>query len=120
MLSFTYRENTGGPFSLLADSEWAWVLGPLAVVATLAVIWWLLSSPAHSRLEVLACGTIVGGAVGNLVDRYQFGAVRDFINLTCIRWPVFNSADVFICIGVVLLFWDLLVNPRHKAPTNQA
>ena len=120
VLSFTYRENTGGPFSLLADSEWAWVLGPLAAVATLAVVWWLLSSGTRSRLEVVACGAIVGGALGNLVDRFQFQAVRDFIDLTCIRWPVFNLADTFICIGVGLLFWDLFLGPRRAAQPGQA
>lgn len=103
ILSFTYRENPGGPFSLLAQSRFAWVLGPLAVAATAAIIWWLLRSQMRSRLEGAACALIVGGAVGNLIDRLHVGAVRDFLKLTCIRWPVFNLADAFVSVGVGLL-----------------
>ena len=66
ILSFTYRENPGGPFSLLAQSRWAWLLGPLALAATGAVIWWLARSQVRSWLEGAGCALIVGGAVGNL------------------------------------------------------
>jgi signal peptidase II len=109
ILSFTYRENPGGPFSLLAQSQWAWVLAPLALAATVAVIWWLLRSQARSWLEASGCGLIVGGAVGNLIDRLSLGVVRDFLKLTCIRWPVFNLADAFVCVGVGLLLLAMVV-----------
>jgi len=107
VLSLTYRENPGGPFSLLAGTGWSWLLAPLSLVAVGAVLWWLRHS--QRRFEAVACAVIVGGATGNLIDRFRLGAVRDFLNLTCIRWPVFNLADVFICVGVGLLlvgvFW---------------
>jgi len=119
VLSFTYRENSGGPFSLLAGSQWSWVLGPLAALATVAVVWWLLSSAGRSRFELAACAAIVAGALGNLIDRFRFQAVRDFINLTCIHWPVFNLADAFICIGVALLLWHLLSTHHEAAPPEQ-
>ena len=115
VLSLTYRENTGGPFSLLAGTRWSWLLGPLALVATAGVVWWVVSSQVRSRLEALACAVIVGGAVGNLIDRLWLGAVRDFLNLTCIHWPVFNLADTFICIGVALLLWELLVGGQQAS-----
>lgn len=108
ILSFTYRENPGGPFSLLAQSRWAWVLGPLALAATAGVIWWLLRSQVRSWLEGTGCALIVGGAVGNLIDRLLLGAVRDFLKLTCIRWPVFNLADAFVSVGVGLLLLAML------------
>jgi signal peptidase II len=109
ILSLTYRENPGGPFSFLAESHWAWVLGPLALAATVAVIWWLLRSQARRWLEATGCALIVGGAVGNLIDRLSLGAVRDFLKLTCIRWPVFNLADAFVCVGVGLLLLAMAV-----------
>jgi len=108
VLNLTYRVNPGGPFSLLAGSPFSWLLGPLALLAIATVIWWLIRSPVHSRLEAVACAIIVGGAAGNLFDRFRYGAVRDFLELTCIRWPVFNLADVFICVGVGLLLLSLL------------
>ena len=108
ILSFTYRQNPGGPFSLLAQSRWAWALGPLALAATAAVVWWLARSQVRSWLEGIGCALIVGGAVGNLIDRLLLGAVRDFLKLTCIRWPVFNLADAFVSVGVGLLLLAML------------
>ena len=113
VLSLTYRENPGGPFSLLADTDWSWLLAPLSLVAVGAVLWWLVR--AQRVLEAVACAVIVGGAVGNLLDRFRLGAVRDFLNLTFIRWPVFNLADVFISVGVGLLLLTVLV-AEARAP----
>jgi len=115
VLNFTYRENPGGPFSLLAGTHWSWLLGPLALVATAGVLWWVMCSQLRSRLEALACAFIVGGALGNIVDRLRLGVVRDFLDLTCIHWPVFNLADTFICIGVALLLWELLVGGQRTS-----
>ena len=120
VLNFTYRENPGGPFSLLAGTRWSWLLGPLALVATAGVVWWVVCSQLRSRLEGLACAIIVGGALGNIIDRLRLGAVRDFLNLTCIRWPVFNLADTFICIGVALLLWELLVGGQQASSSERS
>jgi len=119
VLDFTYRENTGGPFSILAGSDWSWLLGPLALLATAGVVVWVVRAQVRSRVEALACTIIVGGAVGNLIDRLSLGAVRDFLSLTCIRWPVFNLADSFICVGVALLLWELLVGDRRHASSKR-
>jgi signal peptidase II len=116
ILDFAFRTNPGGPFSLLAGSRYSWLLGPLALLAIIAVVWWLIRSPLHSRLEALACAIIVGGAAGNLYDRFRFGVVRDFLELTFVSWPVFNLADVFICIGVGLLLVSLLLG-GSRGPT---
>ena len=115
VLSLSYHRNPGGPFSWLAQYQWSWVLGPLSLVATVAVVWWLVSSQMRSRLEAVACAVIVGGAVGNIIDRLWLGAVRDFLKLTCIRWPVFNLADTFICVGVALLLWGLFVADSKRS-----
>ena len=114
ILSFTYQRNPGGPFSWLAQRRWSWVLGPLSVVATAAVLWWLASSKGRSRLEAAACATIVGGAIGNIIDRLWWGAVRDFLKLSFYP-PVFNLADVFICVGVALLLWSLFVADSKRS-----
>jgi len=117
VLSLSYHRNPGGPFSWLARYRWSWVLGPLSVAATAAVVWWLVSSQVRSRLEAVACAVIVGGAVGNIIDRLWLGVVRDFLKLTCIRWPVFNLADTFICLGVGLLLLGLFRADSRAAHT---
>jgi signal peptidase II len=120
ILSFTYRENPGGAFSLLAQSHWAWVLGPLALAATVAVIWWLLRCQVRSWLEASGGAFIVGGAVGNLIDRLALGAVRDFLKLTCIHWPVFNLADAFVCVGVGLLLLSIALGGASASAAERA
>jgi len=96
--------NTGVAFSLFAGGGTALVVLPLLALAVLAGF--LLLGPAASRpLVWLPAGLILGGAVGNLVDRVREGAVTDFIDPP--YWPAFNLADVAITLGVVALLWVL-------------
>ncbi len=94
-LKFQYAENTGAAFSLFREHP-----GVLAV----AVLAWGLVLPAGERLSRVALGMILGGAVGNLIDRVRFGVVVDFILAYWGRhaWPTFNVADSAICVGVGL------------------
>jgi signal peptidase II len=109
--------NKGVSFGVLnIDAEWTrWVLSAfsLGVAGALAVWAWRVDRPVLA----LAVGLIIGGAVGNAIDRVRLGAVTDFIDVTRLWFPwVFNLADSAISVGSVLLIWDLFLAPRNRAP----
>jgi len=109
--------NTGAAFSFLAGaSGWQrWFFVGLGAVAAVFIIW-MLRSHAGQRLFALALSLILGGAVGNVVDRLQHGYVVDFIQ---VHWgnqyffPSFNVADSAITLGAVLLILDELLRVRR-------
>ncbi|ADC62902.1 signal peptidase II [Allochromatium vinosum] len=122
-VNLTLMFNTGAAFSFLADSGgWQrWFFVVLALIVSGVLVGWLRRLPAHERLHAAALALIIGGAVGNLIDRALLGHVVDFIQvyLPVIPlaifnpWPAFNIADSAITIGVVLL---LLATLRTEAP----
>jgi len=108
--------NKGVSFGVFnSDADWTrWVLSAFSVIvaAALAVWAWKLDR----LLLALALGLIIGGALGNAVDRIRLGAVTDFVDVTRLWFPwVFNLADGAINIGSVLLVWDLFLAPRKRA-----
>lgn len=98
-VSLVHAENSGVAFSLLTGSEAIVVAVTAAIIAGVVV---LFARMRGRRLLWLAVGLIVGGALGNLLDRVRTGAVTDFIQLP--HWPAFNLADTAITLGVVALF----------------
>ncbi|MGH9316355.1 MAG: signal peptidase II [Thermoanaerobaculia bacterium] len=109
----TYVRNTGAAFGLFASvdsSVKAVLLNSVAVLVFLVVSAYALRSSHRSvRLQV-GFSLILGGAVGNLLDRVRFGYVVDFLDFAISghHWPAFNIADSAICVGVGLLFLDML------------
>ncbi|WP_050605067.1 signal peptidase II [Ruegeria sp. 6PALISEP08] len=104
-LVFKYGENRGINFGLFqGDSDTArWVLIGISVAICVGVLVWL-SRTATSNLMLLCAGLLIGGALGNVVDRVLYGFVLDFLNMSCcgINNPfVFNLADVFIFAGAI-------------------
>lgn len=102
-LSWTYCHNTGGAFSILtgARSFFLFTGGLVSCV----LIYSLYQAAEHYRWPAFAYSLILGGAIGNLIDRSLYGYVVDFIDLGW--WPVFNLADSAICVGVAVLFFSL-------------
>ena len=102
--------NPGVSFGILGSAPqwvgWVLVVFALAIVAALSI--WLRS--VTERLLAAGLGLVVGGALGNVVDRVRFGAVVDFLDLHWggFHWPAFNVADSAITVGVVLLILDAL------------
>ncbi|KPP89013.1 MAG: lipoprotein signal peptidaes LspA [Rhodobacteraceae bacterium HLUCCA08] len=95
--------NRGVNFGLFAEYDLRWFLIALAVVLCAIVIWWMARSP-QSRWAHASAGLLVGGALGNVVDRLYLPGVADFINMSCcgIYNPyAFNLADVAIFVGAV-------------------
>jgi signal peptidase II len=98
-VSFVHEQNSGVAFSLLTGSEAGVIVITLIVVA--AVVIFFVRHRGRAWVW-LACGLIVGGALGNLLDRVRAGSVTDFVKLP--DWPAFNLADTAITLGVVTLF----------------
>lgn len=108
--------NTGAAFSFLAGaSGWQrWFFVGLGTVATIFIIW-MLRRHGQQTLFATALTLIMGGAIGNVVDRLLHGYVVDFIQLHWAGWyyPSFNVADSAITVGAVLLIWDEIRRVRR-------
>jgi len=117
-LNITLAHNYGAAFSFLNDAGgWQrWFFIALASVVSLVLLVWLLRLPRHEWLTGLGLSLILGGAIGNLVDRIQLGYVVDFIDVYYKNWhyPAFNVADSAITCGVALLLVDALLLRKHK------
>ena len=109
--------NTGAAFSFLADANgWQrWLFTAIGVIATVVIVWQLRVHRGQ-RLLSLALASILGGAIGNVVDRLQHGYVVDFLDFywRSSHFPAFNVADMGISVGAVLLILDELL--RKKSP----
>jgi signal peptidase II len=118
--SLTLVMNPGLAFGMLAGTPagWRWLVALLSIgaLAVLAVVG-LRMLPTGGRLTPLALGLIVGGAVGNLIDRGRFGAVVDFLDFYWrgYHWPAFNVADASISVGVALLALRMLAAPSPSS-----
>ena len=103
--------NRGVNFGLFADFDMRWALIAVALVISGFVIWWIRREKNIGRWAYISAGLLVGGAMGNVVDRVLHGAVADFINMSCcgINNPyAFNIADISIFAGAIglVLFTD--------------
>lgn len=116
-LDIVWAWNTGisyGLFSLGAEG-W-WVLGGVKVAA--ALLFWLWLARTDNRPEAAALGLLIGGALGNAIDRAAYGAVFDFVSLHAFGfyWYVFNLSDVAIVAGVGVLLYASFFGSAAKSP----
>ena len=110
IFALTYVTNKGGAFGLFSGHPWFFVaLAGLLVLAGIAFIPKIWKMPGMIKLSF---GLLVGGTVGNLIDRLRFGSVVDFLDFKV--WPTFNVADIAICVGVILLVIQLLTIKDHE------
>lgn len=114
-LEFRMAWNRGVNFGLFADYDMRWVLVGVAFAITGAVIWWL-NRIGGTKWVYISGGFLIGGAMGNVIDRFLYGAVADFLNMSCcgINNPyAFNVADISIFIGAIGLAF--LADDKKKA-----
>lgn len=114
LFNLTWVENRGVSFGLFGDGSARWMLSAFSIAVAGILGWWALK--ADRRLLISAIGLIMGGALGNVIDRIRFGYVVDFLDFSGphfflgsmkINFPwIFNVADSAICIGVILLILD--------------
>ena len=112
--------NTGAAFSFLADAGgWQrWLFTVIAIVISFVIVKWIRKLPAEETLTAASLGLILGGAIGNLIDRVYLGHVIDYIQvwLGSYPFPAFNIADASISVGAVLLVLSSFTGMR-KATT---
>ena len=108
--------NKGASFGLFAThSTWTqFVLGALAIIITLVLVAWLRK--AQTSWLACALGLLIGGALGNVIDRVVYRQVADFLDFHALgyHWPSFNVADIAISCGVVMLLFDSLIVKRRN------
>ena len=116
--NLTLLYNPGAAFSFLSDaSGWQrWFFVVISTAATVFLILWLRRLKSGHLLLAIALSLVLGGAVGNLIDRLWLGHVVDFIQLYYrgYYWPAFNIADSAISVGAALLIWDSLFMRRES------
>lgn len=114
-LNFRMAWNQGVNFGLFSGADMRWFLIALAVAVCLMVLWWVVRD-GGGRLTHLSAGLLIGGALGNVVDRVVYGAVVDFLNMSCcgIENPyAFNVADIAIFAGAIGM---ILFSGKTKTP----
>lgn len=119
VFDLTLLHNTGAAFSFLAEmGGWQrWFFAAIAVGMTAYLSHWLYKTPADQKLLCISLAMIIGGAVGNLIDRMLLGYVIDFISIHWQQYyyPAFNIADSAITVGAVLMIWQLLTEKSEES-----
>lgn len=113
LLQLRWVRNTGAAFSLFRDSTV--VLGLLSLLVALVVAFWIWRSRQQPFWQGLALAFLLGGTVGNGIDRWSLGHVTDFLELVPISFPIFNGADIAINLAVACFVIDALTR-RHEHP----
>ncbi len=101
LISFSYVENTGAAFGILKDHRWIFMSLSVVLIAFLVVL--IKKAGIEHKLFTVSVSMILGGGIGNMIDRIFVGYVVDFIKFTFIDFPVFNIADSAVVIGTALL-----------------
>ncbi len=104
IVRLTYTTNTGGAFGIFTNQTF--LLAMTAIIGIAVLVLYLRYLPVRSTLLKVGLGLVLGGAVGNLIDRLRLGEVTDFIDVGA--WPVFNLADSAITVGTILIVFYLL------------
>ena len=109
---FTYVQNRGAAFGILKDQRWVFlIISTLAIIVMFVMLW---KSRKDSKLLCIAISMIIGGGIGNMIDRCILGYVIDFLDFTLINFAVFNVADSFVCIGVGLFILELIIELKKE------
>lgn len=108
----TYCENRGAAFGILQNQVWVFVAITIAVLA--AVIYYMLRVRPKNKWLNISLMLLVGGALGNFIDRIYRGYVVDFFDFCLINFPIFNVADCFVVVGAVMLAVYLIFSEYQK------
>ena len=107
VLHFTYVENTGMAFGMLKDHRWVFMV--FSTVAIIGLSIYLFRFRPEGRWMQVSMAMIIGGGIGNMIDRVFLGYVVDFIDFTLINFAVFNVADSFVCVGAGIMILCLVI-----------
>lgn len=107
IVNFTYVENRGAAFGMLADHRWVFMV--LSVAAIVLIVVYLAKAKPQSVLQRVSIALIAGGGIGNMIDRVLRGYVVDFIDVQFVKFYVFNIADSAVCVGCgLLILWGII------------
>lgn len=124
MFNWTLMHNTGAAFSFLSDETgWQrWFFTMIALVVSAVLIAWTSKLKAEDKWQAIAFALVMGGAVGNVIDRMLHGYVIDFIDVYYQdwHWPAFNIADSAIFVGVAILIIESFRQHRREGAANDA
>lgn len=124
MFNWTLMHNTGAAFSFLADEGgWQrWFFAIIALVVSIVIVLWIKRLEQHEKWQAIALALILGGALGNVIDRIRLGYVVDFIDVYYQQWhwPAFNIADSAILIGVAMIIFEGIREYLAERKTKQA
>jgi signal peptidase II len=118
VIHFTYVENRGAAFGMLANHRWVFI--SISIVVISAFLLYLFLGHAENMLMGIAMSMISAGGLGNMVDRLSLGFVVDFIDFRLINFAVFNIADSFVCIGAGLMILYLVLEIIKEGKKNAA
>ena len=120
VLHLTYVENTGAAFGMMKDARWVFMV--TSTVAIIGILGYMIHRVYIKKekmpwMEALSLSLIVGGGIGNMIDRTMLGYVVDMIDCRFINFAVFNVADSFVCIGagLMILYLIILTVKEYKA-----
>jgi len=110
----TYVKNTGGAFSILNNNTWFLLL--IGLICIFFLFNYIIKKEKFNSLEKIYLGLIIGGTLGNLIDRITYGSVIDYIGVIIgsYYFPVFNIADICIVIGAILLIIDSIKGDKNE------
>ena len=115
----TYVQNPGAAFSFLSDAGgWQrWFFTGIALVISTLLVYWIVKTPTQQKLLLSSYSLILGGAIGNVVDRISYGYVVDFLHFYYQGWsfPAFNIADVAISCGAALLILEAILDHKKQS-----
>ena len=105
---FTYVENRGAAFGMLAEHRWVFMI--ISIIGIAALFVWLVISKPQNKWISIGISFIIGGGIGNMIDRLVHGYVVDMIDCRFINFAVFNVADTFVCVGCAMVVIGLLID----------
>ena len=105
---FTYVKNTGMAFGMLKDHRWVFMV--FSTISIIVLIVYLFRFRPENRWMQVSLALIIGGGLGNMIDRILLGYVVDFLDFTLINFAVFNVADSFVCIGAGIMIVCLIID----------
>lgn len=112
-LSLIHVKNDGAAFSMLEGKTIFFII--ITIIVLIGIIYYI-KNKNFKKIDYIIYGMLIGGIIGNLIDRIIYGNVTDFISFTILNipMPIFNLADTFICIGCILMIWREEICKKSK------
>ena len=113
IMQLTYAQNTGVAFGFLSDHQWIFlVLNPIIIIMLIFII---AKNMFQDKVINIALAAVIGGAIGNMIDRFRHGFVVDMFEFTFVRFAIFNVADIFITLGGMIFIIAFIRKEFNKA-----